>query len=48
MNWYPLIKGYYDKKYYTVAQVKVFVETSKITPEQFETITGEVYESPAA
>lgn len=48
MNWYPLIKSYYDRKYYSVDQVKVFVETGKITPEQFQTITGETYESPAA
>jgi uncharacterized XkdX family phage protein len=48
MNWYPLVKGYFDKGYYTVDKVRVFVETGKITPEQFQTITGDEYESPAA
>ncbi|WP_336774216.1 XkdX family protein [Paenibacillus sp. MMO-58] len=48
MNWYPLIKNYYDRGFYTIAQVRVFVEAGKITPEQFQTITNEAYESPAA
>lgn len=41
MNWFTLIKRYYDAGLYTNADVAVFTEAGKITPEQYETITGE-------
>lgn len=43
MNWYSKIKRYYDKGYYSVDDVKIFVEAGKITEEQFKEITGEDY-----
>ena len=43
MNWYNLIKRYYDRGYYSKEQVAVFVVQGKITPEQYETITGQAY-----
>lgn len=43
MNWFEKIKRYYDKGLYTNENVKVFVKSTKITPEQYEEITGEKY-----
>lgn len=43
MNWYEKIKRYFDMGKYTVEQVKVFVQTNKITTEEFTKITGESY-----
>ncbi|NBI31238.1 XkdX family protein [Chengkuizengella marina] len=37
-----IVERYYPK-YYTVDQVKVFVERGKITEAQFLEITGETY-----
>lgn len=42
-DWYINIKYYYEKKYWTIDQVKVGVEKEKITAEQFKQITGEDY-----
>ena len=38
---YEKIKRFYDLGLYTKAQVAVFVEKGKITPEQYEEITKE-------
>lgn len=46
MNWYEAIKYYYSKGYYTNEQVAIFVKGKKITPEQYETITGIPYVEP--
>ena len=43
MNWFALVKRYYDAGYYTTANVAVFVQANKITAAQYETITGSVY-----
>ena len=43
MDWFKTVLGYYQAGYYTVDQVKIFVVKSKITPEQFYTITGQTY-----
>ena len=43
MNWYATIKRYYDKGFYTLNQMRIFVEARKITEEQYEEITGEKY-----
>jgi uncharacterized XkdX family phage protein len=40
---YTSIKRYYDTGRYTKDQVKIFVQASWITPEQYETITGDAY-----
>ena len=37
------IKKYYELGFYTKAQVKVFVDKRKITPDQYKIITGETY-----
>ena len=39
------IKKYYDLGLYTKEQVAMFVEKGKITPEEYEEITGEPYEA---
>lgn len=44
MDWFALVKRYYDARRYTTEQVKVFVAGGKITPEQYEEITGQLYE----
>ena len=38
------IKKYYDLDLYTKEQVAAFVVKEKITPEEYEEITGEPYE----
>jgi uncharacterized XkdX family phage protein len=43
MDWYSVVKGYYDDGYYTKDNVKVFVEKGKITETEYEQITGEAY-----
>lgn len=43
MDWYSKVKRYYDKGFYSNEQVKVFVEAEKISPEEYEQITGEPY-----
>lgn len=41
MNWYALVKRYYDAGRYTASQVRIFVEANKITEEQASEIIGE-------
>lgn len=41
MDWYALVKRYYDAGRYTAEQVQVFVTAGKITPEQAAEIIGE-------
>lgn len=43
MNWFEKIKRYYDKEMYTIEQVKIFVQSGKITEEEFKIITGKDY-----
>ena len=43
MDYYTIVKRYYERGYYTTDDVKVFVEAKKITPEQYEEITGDEY-----
>lgn len=38
------VKLYYDRGFYTKEQVKKFVEKAKLTPAEYEEITGEPYE----
>lgn len=40
---FKIVKRYYDKGIYTKENVAVFVSAGKITPEQYEEITGEEY-----
>lgn len=40
---YKIVKRYYDKGYYDEEDVKVFVRAGKITPEEYEKITGIPY-----
>ena len=48
MQWYSLVKRYYDAGYYTNDNVRVFVEANKITAAQYQEITDEEYEGSAA
>lgn len=41
MDWYALVKRYYDAGRYTAEQVQVFVTAGKITEEQAVEIIGE-------
>jgi uncharacterized XkdX family phage protein len=43
MDWFNMIKDYYNSGYYTKEQVAVFVQKGKLTPVQYEAITGDVY-----
>ena len=40
---YKIIKRYHDRGIYTKENVAVFVESRKITAEQYKEITGEEY-----
>ncbi|NDI34698.1 XkdX family protein [Chengkuizengella sediminis] len=42
MDWFKIVQRYYPK-YYSKENVKVFVERTKITDEQYEQIVGEPY-----
>ena len=48
MNWYSFVSRYYAAKYYSNEDVRVFVQAGKITPAQYETITGEPYATAVA
>ena len=43
---YRKVKRLYNLGLYTVEQVKNFADRGKITPEQYEEITGKKYENP--
>lgn len=43
MDWYTLVKRYYDNGRYSESDVAVFVAAGKITPEQYKAITGDDY-----
>lgn len=40
---YKVVKRYYDKGFYTEEDVKKFVKAGKLTPEEYEDITGTAY-----
>ena len=40
---YDIVKRYYDAGYYTDEDVAKFVKKGKLTPEQYEEITGKPY-----
>jgi len=42
---YQKVKNYYDNGLWSIRKVHDAVEKGWITPEQFEEITGEVYEA---
>ena len=43
MNWFRIVKRYYDMGKYTNEQMKVFVRGEKITEEEYKQITGVEY-----
>jgi uncharacterized XkdX family phage protein len=43
MDWFKVIFGYYNSGYYKTDQVKVFVLKGKITADQYQQITGLIY-----
>lgn len=43
MSDFERVKMYYDKGWATKAQVARYVNFGKITPEQYEEITGDAY-----
>lgn len=44
MDWFTLVKRYYDNGRYTNDNVAVFVQAGKITSVQYEEIIGEPFE----
>lgn len=45
MDWYGMIKGFYNDGLWTKGQVWDAVYFEKLTPEQYEQITGDPYPS---
>jgi len=45
MDWFKIVSDYFKAGYYTADQAKVFVIKGKITAEQYQQITGQVYVS---
>lgn len=43
MDWYAMIKRYYENGYWSKDQVKQGVVYGKITEDQYQEITGEPY-----
>ena len=41
---YEKVKKYYERGFYSKAQVADFVKKGKLTAEQYEQITGEAYD----
>lgn len=44
LNWFVMIKRFYDKKFWTKEMVGDAVKAEKITAEEYKQITGDVYE----
>lgn len=44
MNWFEKVDRYYKDGLYTKEQVGIFVQTGKITKEEYKIIIGENYE----
>lgn len=40
---FTIVKRYYDKGIYTAEDVAVFARAGRLTPEQYQEITGEEY-----
>jgi len=47
VDWYAIVKRHYDAGRYTDEQVAVFVAAGKITPSQYQEITGTEYQGSA-
>lgn len=47
MDWFSSIKYFYDKGLWTKKQVHDVVAVGRITPEQYEDITGDPYVADA-
>ncbi|KIN37963.1 XkdX family protein [Bacillus subtilis] len=43
IDWYELIKGYYDDKLWTPEMVKEMIPIGILTPEEYQEITGFIY-----
>lgn len=43
LDYFGTAKRYYDLGYYSKEDIAIFVERGKITAEQYEEITGDVY-----
>ncbi|MFE4713973.1 XkdX family protein [Paenibacillus sp. NPDC056722] len=41
MDWYAIIKRYYNAGYYTLNQIQVFINAKKITADQAAEIVGD-------
>ena len=45
LNWFVMIKQFYDRKFWTKEMVCDAVKAEKITAEEYEQIVGEPYSS---
>lgn len=43
MTWFERIKGFYERGFWTLEMVQDGVRVGKITPQEYEVITGEEY-----
>lgn len=43
MDWFKIVSTNYKDKFYTIDQVKIFVDKGKINEQDFEKITGQKY-----
>lgn len=42
---YKIVKRYYDQGFYSKGDVAVFVKGNRITPDDYQKITGEEYKA---
>jgi uncharacterized XkdX family phage protein len=47
VDWFSIVKRHYDAGRYDADDVAVFVQAGKITPEQYQAITGTEYPGSA-
>lgn len=40
MNWFVIVKRYFDLGHYTPAQARVFADAGKITEQEYQNIVG--------
>lgn len=45
MDWFTIIRSFYNQELWTATQVGTAVQKGKITAEQYQTITGQPYGS---
>ncbi|MCR8865042.1 XkdX family protein [Priestia megaterium] len=44
MDWFNMLKGFYERNFWTKEQVKQAVEKNKITSDEYQKIANEEYQ----